>query len=256
MKLGGAPVYPTRLEESYQRDLLRVVRVSHALLMPRIERILDKLRPSLDERARADSAAEDLAQILRVIERVRRLPALQSEHPTEADLLAIAAKADRHVAAEVARTIALDVTQGGRLTALYEAWAAENAALITSIPGQYLDQVADIARQAVSEGTLTRDIARQIEGRYGVTQSRAKLIARDQIGKLNGQLTQQRQTSLGIEEYIWSTSKDERVRDMHRDLEGSTQRWDTPPITNEKGDRNHPGGDYQCRCVARPVIPS
>lgn len=254
MKLGGAPVYPARLEESYQRDLLRVVRVSHALLMPRIERILDKLRPSLDERARADSAAEDLAQILRVIERVRRLPALQSEHPTEADLLAIAAKADRHVAAEIARTIALDVTQGGKLTALYEAWAAENAALITSIPGTYLDQVADIAKKAVSEGTLTRDIARQIESRYGVTQSRAKLIARDQIGKLNGQLTQQRQTSLGIEEFVWSTSRDERVRPSHQALEGRTFRWDDPPVVD--GERATPGSPIQCRCVARPVIPS
>ena len=254
-RLGGTPLYPHRLEELYQKRLLRVARVSHALLQPRIGAILDRLGPGIDARARGDSAASDLARILRVIEQVRRLPALNEADPSEEELLAIAARVDKHAAAEVARTIALDVTQGGKLTKLYEAWAAENASLITSISGQYLDQVAAVARKAVAEGTLTRDIAAQIESRYGVTKSRAQLIARDQIGKLNGQLTQQRQTSLGIEEYIWSTSKDERVRDMHRALEGTTQRWDSPPITNEAGDRNHPGGDYQCRCVSVPVIP-
>lgn len=252
---GRRPMYPQRLEEAYQRRLLRVVRVAHKLLMERLAPVLAKLRPDIDERARGDSAASDLADILRVIERVKRAVEAADEAPTADDLKATAAKVDRFAAAELTRTLALDVTQGGKLTALYDAWAAENVALIESIPAQFFAEIEAKVKDAVSSGRLTRDVVKEIQGRYGVAKSRAELIARDQIGKLNGQLTQQRQTSLGITEYVWSTSKDERVRDMHRDLEGTRQRWDDPPITNPKGDRNHPGGDYQCRCVAVAVLP-
>ena len=57
----------------------------------------------------------------------------------------------------------------------------------------------------------------------------------------------------GIEEYIWSTTGDERVRDSHRELNGKKFRWDTPP-ENSDGRACHPGEDYQCRCIGRPVF--
>jgi len=249
-------MYPQRLEEAYQRQLLRVVRVAHKLLMERLGPLLDRIGPDIDERARADSAASDLAEILRVVARVKRAVEAASAAPTDADLKVMAAKVDRFAAAELTRVLALDVTQGGKLTALYDAWAAENVALIESIPAQFFAEIETKVKDAVSSGRLTRDVVKEIQGRYGVAESRAKLIARDQIGKLNGDLTKQRQTSLGIESYIWSTSRDERVRDMHRDLEGTEHRWDDPPVTNPQGDRNHPGGDFQCRCVAVGVLPT
>lgn len=250
----GTPLYPHRLEQRYQRDLLRVVRVAHVLLQDRLGRVLDRLGPGIDERARGDSAATDIREILRVVERVRDLGALREASPDTAELLKLAAAVDAHASAETLRVIALDVTQGGKLTAVLERWAAENASLITSISEQYLDEVAAKAQAAVQSGTLTRDLVREIEGRYGVARSRAELIARDQIGKLNGQITQQRQTSLGIEEFIWSTSKDERVRPSHAALEGRTFRWDDPPIVD--GERATPGSPIQCRCVAIPVLPT
>jgi SPP1 gp7 family putative phage head morphogenesis protein len=64
-----------------------------------------------------------------------------------------------------------------------------------------------------------------------------------------------RQTQAGISEYEWSTSGDERVRSSHDELDGTRQSWDDPPVTNDDGDTNHPGEDYQCRCVAIPVLP-
>ena len=55
---------------------------------------------------------------------------------------------------------------------------------------------------------------------------------------------------MGIEEYRWRTSKDERVRATHAANEGKVFRWDTPPA-----ETGHPGNDVQCRCDARPIIP-
>jgi hypothetical protein len=45
------------------------------------------------------------------------------------------------------------------------------------------------------------------------------------------------------------------VRERHAELDGERFRWDDPPVTNEDGDENHPGEDYQCRCTAYPVLP-
>src|SRR5690606_27552239 len=64
-----------------------------------------------------------------------------------------------------------------------------------------------------------------------------------------------RQTAAGIEEYIWTTSGDERVREMHAKLDGKRFKWSDPPVTNAQGDRNNPGEDYQCRCTAYAVLP-
>jgi SPP1 gp7 family putative phage head morphogenesis protein len=74
------------------------------------------------------------------------------------------------------------------------------------------------------------------------------LIARDQTLKLNSAITKDRHIAAGISEYTWSTSLDDRVRPEHEALEGTKHSWDAPP---EPG---HPGEDFQCRCVAIPVI--
>ena len=63
-----------------------------------------------------------------------------------------------------------------------------------------------------------------------------------------------RQQAAGVNEYTWSTSRDERVRPMHAKLEGQRFAYDDPPETTEDGETNNPGEDWQCRCIALPVI--
>lgn len=124
----------------------------------------------------------------------------------------------------------------------------ENVNLIKSIQSQYLDKV----RLAVSQNSLagkrpTSVIADLVEiGR--VSESRARLIARDQANKLNSALTRARQTTLGVSRYRWSTSGDERVRPSHAELDGKVFSWNEPPAVG------HPGEDIQCRCVAIPLF--
>lgn len=130
----------------------------------------------------------------------------------------------------------------------------ENVALIESIGTQQLDDVARVVTESVARGTRVEVLARQVQERYGVSDSRARLIARDQTLKANSNLTAERHREAGITEYVWSSSRDERVREMHADLNGSVQKWNAPPITSEDGATNHPGSDYQCRCVAIPVL--
>lgn len=123
-----------------------------------------------------------------------------------------------------------------------------NVQLIKSIEQQYLDKVQTIITQGAISGKLNRDLAKEIRDLGGVTENRAKFIARDQSSKINAALTQARHEELGIKKYRWSTSGDERVRDSHAENDGKIFSYDQPPETG------HPGQDFNCRCVAIPVL--
>lgn len=125
---------------------------------------------------------------------------------------------------------------------------AANISLINSIPQQYLDRVEQAVMASLQAGTLNDTLADELKKIRGVTDSRAKLIARDQLGKINSRLSQIRQQSLGITHYYWSTSHDERVRARHRRWDGDLIAWDDPPIDG------HPGQAIQCRCTAIPDL--
>lgn len=126
----------------------------------------------------------------------------------------------------------------------------ENANLIKSIQSQYLDKVRLAVSQAALEGQRPSSVISEIMEVGKVSESRARLIARDQTNKLNGALTKARQTSLGIPKYVWSTSGDERVRPEHQALDGKVFSWDAPPP------EGHPGQAIQCRCQAIPLFES
>lgn len=129
-------------------------------------------------------------------------------------------------------------------------WEAENIGLIKSIPEQYLDTLHGRVVAAVRKGTSLREMTRQIRDTYHLPRNRAELIARDQIGKLNGDLTRYRQTNIGVEEYDWHGVMDEREREEHVAREGKRFRWDTPPPDG------HPGHAIRCRCWGSPVLPA
>lgn len=146
------------------------------------------------------------------------------------------------------------------LTPMARNWVSENVARITSIARDSLGEVEQLVFTLVrKQGMNIADLRSELEARFNVTEARARLIARDQVSKYNGQLSQARFTRAGSEFYVWRTSDDERVRPDHARLDGTVQRWDSPPITvtsgKRAGERNHPGGDIQCRCWADPILP-
>lgn len=104
-------------------------------------------------------------------------------------------------------------------------------------------------------GRRVESLTKDIEDRFGITTRHAELIARDQCLKLNASVSHARMANAGVTQFVWTTAGDERVRPMHDELDGETFEFDEPPVTNEDGDANLPGDDYQCRCVAYPILP-
>lgn len=168
----------------------------------------------------------------------------------------MAASVSSKNASSLSPLLGVDATRGVGGTGVANAIKAgleKNLALVDRAAVGYAEEVEAIVLDAPI-GLRVEDLAAEIERRAEVSASRAELIARDQTLKLNGQITQARQEAGGISRYVWSTSGDERVREAHAELDGQTFDWSDPPEVSDDGRREHPGGDYQCRCVAVPVV--
>lgn len=147
----------------------------------------------------------------------------------------------------------------GRVGVRYRALVEENASLISSLPYE-LARVAT-ARAAQHERAGGRAASFSGEGRLFATlaRSRAQLIARTEIAKANAALTQARAEDLGLEWYVWETSRDARVRLSHRRMQGVLFRFDDPPSPEALvGLRTYghynAGNIFNCRCYAAPLI--
>jgi SPP1 gp7 family putative phage head morphogenesis protein len=138
------------------------------------------------------------------------------------------------------------------------AFVAQNVVLIQNLTEQTLAQTHATVLEGLRQGLRAEEIKKNLRDKVGLSETKATILANDQVGKLHGELTQLRQTSLGLKRYTWATSRDELVRPSHAALDGTVQRWDDPPIVNEKtGLRAHPGFDthfYPCRCSAIPML--
>lgn len=134
-------------------------------------------------------------------------------------------------------------------------WIVENAALIKSLSGGAIGEVEKMVAAAASGGQPTLDLLADIKGRFGVSYSKASLIARDQTAKLGSRISQSQMQRYGVSSYQWSTSGDSRVRQEHADLDGRIFQWSDPPIADKAGTRGHPGEVWQCRCVALAILP-
>lgn len=104
------------------------------------------------------------------------------------------------------------------------------------------------------KGNRAQNLVGILEHDFGMSENKAKFLARQETALLMSQFREERFKSAGVQKYRWSTSGDSRVRERHRELNGQVFTWDNPPIIDELGHRGHPGQDYNCRCIAIPLI--
>lgn len=199
--------------------------------------------PSLD--VLLEQAARRFGNIEGVADRLAKFAARRTLGAVDEALAENILKA---IGVDISSYLAPDSEIRATLTEAIEA----NVALIKSIPVQYLGGIRDTVEKAFAAGERWESVAKRIAHVGDVTESRAKLIARDQTAKMNSAFNEVRQVSVGIKEYVWSTSHDERVRPSHASANGHTFRWDDAPSID--GEKVHPGEAVNCRCVAIPVI--
>lgn len=142
---------------------------------------------------------------------------------------------------------------------LRKMWIDSNTKLIRDIPAQALDKIRAAIYEAASSGESVASLARRLESIFDMTTKRAKLIARDQIGKLKSNLCRHNDLQHGITHYEWSTCKDGAVRASHKVMQGKICSWLDASVYKNKmnlgknaalyGIEKHAGEDILCRCT-------
>ena len=251
--------HPRHLETRYRRRLLEWIRAIGRLVDEEVQSILARHADEIDYLARTDSQEIIVEEIERRIGGIRVVAERTwTDREIEDFTTEIAGQMDlfekNQITQQWSAVAGVDPILGDRLTAgLIHEFSMENLRLIKDMPDEFLRQVQDELVDATRSGTRASDFSEIVQERLKVGESRARLIARDQIASMNGALTEIRQRELGITEFVWSASDDERVRDLHDERDGQTFSWDHE--FNETPDDGPPGRPINCRCVSVPVIP-
>jgi SPP1 gp7 family putative phage head morphogenesis protein len=132
-----------------------------------------------------------------------------------------------------------------------------------------IDLLRASVRENVFSGYRKENLIKRIQQNYGVSENKAKFLARQETNLLMAQFKQSRYESAGSTGYRWGCVKmpheptpnspyiPKHVRYAHGILEGKYFKWSDPPITTKPGEkqrRNHPMQDYNCQCYAIPVF--
>lgn len=132
---------------------------------------------------------------------------------------------------------------------------AEQVKYIKSLPIEAANRVYNIQNRAIEalvNGERADALKKEIMRSGDVAASRAKVIARTEVGRASSALTQARALSCGSDGYIWRTAEDGDVRHSHAMMEGVYVRWNSPPTLD--GMTGHAGALPNCRCYPEVVF--
>lgn len=256
--------YPQQAERELQRVTNSYIRLLNQLLKEHLPEIRDAARVEREANRRHDDTSDLIAKVTAVFNKMAvELEQAMADFGLYGKIEAMA-KLTRKLSIRewkkaVKATLGIDLMDdyytGELYRELMERWVNENVSLIKTIPQDSLGKMRQIVLEGYKKGETTTAIVKKIQKAYSVDRRHAQLLARDQIAKLNSNIAQKQQRDAGVEEYIWSTSGDSRVREDHARLNNKRFRWDDPPVVDRKtGRRAHPGEDYQCRCVPIAVF--
>lgn len=149
----------------------------------------------------------------------------------------------------------------GQVASMLKAKSLENATYIKTIPSLFAQKATEIAVEEALAGNRANEIKNKILNVYSdISQVEAQRIARTEVSKASSQLTQIRSQAVGIDWYVWRTSKDARVRNSHEIMEGVIVNFNNPPSPEKLAGEKYVYGVYNageifnCRCYPEPIV--
>lgn len=247
--------FPKAIERAYMNNLKEILNDLFQQVQTQLIRILPNVAQELGQVIKKDAAIDDIPKAINTIKEnmFRKYTDKELKDFAKRKGMSVADYNTLATKQEFKRVAGVDLLMNNTALAQnVELFTINNVQLIKNLMTDATTKIENSILNGFSTGTrweeIAKDVQKIIDPEEGTVSNRARLIARDQISKLNGQVTQERQKSLGITKYIWRTSQDERVRDSHAALEGEEFSWSNPPSVG------HPGEDFQCRCTAEPVL--
>lgn len=142
-----------------------------------------------------------------------------------------------------------------------------NTKLVKSIPAELLEDLSYVIEDGFRTGLSLEELNKSIVSKFDISKNRASVIARTEIAKLHSNTLRDEYLKLGIENYEWYTSNDERVRASHKVLNKKICNWNDATIyKNKMTDKEwkkkssisavekQVGEDFQCRCSVIAIL--
>lgn len=273
--------YPIAIEHRYARDISETLKTLVGFSIERLTPILMNYPARLDS-WNLDSPADDLVTYLRDLD--EEIENLLAAGLTAGQVLSYvgytAARIMQYntdvwksqIMAVLGSPLDTDVSWWPDTRRL---WEQENQRLIKSLSQEYVKKLNSLLVEAFQSGTPFTEVVDQIRKLAdGMTGYRARLIARDQVGKLQYAITRNQFESIGMDGYIWTSARDERVRGnplgrypkaipSHWEIDGKICKFSDPTVYSEDTGITwlkryasmplvHPGQAIMCRCIATP----
>jgi SPP1 gp7 family putative phage head morphogenesis protein len=142
------------------------------------------------------------------------------------------------------------ILAAGDVQKFVEAATQTNVGLIRGLSDDVYKRIEQIVWKSYADGDTAGTLAKKLREGIGFGKARARLIARDQLGKYSGQLDKARHEQAGIDMFEWKTVGDgvPPTRQTHQDLNGKRFRYSKPPAIGL------PGQPIQCRCKGKAVL--
>lgn len=267
-------LHPRQIERSYAAELDRLarefVRQVRETIIPGLPAIEDQARLELGhlDSRRADAWFDRVAPLLEAL----KIGATGRDATVDAGAIDVGQKTSQWNDKEWQKILRKTVGVGllasePGLRDQLRLFVQTNANLITKLQADKISEIQGVIERGFAQGLRHTEVAKEVMAKAKTTVTRARLIARDQVSKLNGNLTHTRQVAAGIEHYIWQTAEDVRVRPSHAVMDGKLARWDDATLYADVSDPTnwksrsglsavelHPGEDILCRCFAEPFI--
>lgn len=141
-----------------------------------------------------------------------------------------------------------------------EEWSGNMKLWVKNFTEEEIKTLRKDLEKSIFAGNRYETAVASIQKSYGVSERKAKFLARQETSLALAKFKEARYADSGVQYYKWGCvagTKQHPVRPSHKALEGKVFRWDDPPITTMPGEpqrRNNPHQDYNCRCFAIPLV--
>ncbi len=246
-------LYPSAVERWYASVLISHVvdlgRIIKSDLIPNIQSLIDERNLSIGlDSSRSDALGKEFKRLYEALVISFAQSKFNSEDISTQTAQKVNSWNSKQWKKQARTALGVDIfTREPFVDYTLSEFVQSNVSLIKKMTDELLTSTETIVQNGLRQGKHSSAIAKDLMNKIDLSKKRAKLIARDQVGKFNGQLTEMRQKNAGIDRYIWRDSDDSRVRPEHSSRDGSVFSWSEPPSDG------HPGQPIQCRCYAEPV---
>lgn len=135
---------------------------------------------------------------------------------------------------------------------------------IKNFAPEQVQRLRDAIERNVRSGYNIQELRGLLMAEWEVSANKARFLARQETSLFVSTFRDERYQSAGVEWYIWMSSHDSRCREANRyggpahgpggPLHGHKFRFDDPPVSGTRGEKENPGVPFGCRCIARPVL--